>query len=173
VRKLTSAKRTLSYALAPLALVIGPALAWGHTPDAPASEVPGDWLWLGALLVASLFVLRARGRPRSRPTASRPLLAHTMSRRRWLSVAVTSVVLFYAAEAPPHTVHHGLDHVNPQECPVLAVSGHTNGELANDPCLLSLTPLPFTGSAPIFDPVPLEKPPYKISRTRAPPSLSV
>ncbi len=92
---------------------------------------------------------------------------------RRLSVAAAALLLFYAAEAPPHTVHHGLDYVDPQGCPVLAVSDQTSGELANDPCLLSLTLLPFTDSAQIFDPVPLEKPLYKISRTRAPPSLSV
>lgn len=173
MREHTPARPKFFRALAPLALIIGPGLAWGHTPDAPASEVPGDWLWLGALLVATLFVLWARRRPRARPTASRLLLAHTMSRRRWLSIAVTSLLLFYAAEAPPHTIHHGLDHDSAPDCPILAISDQTSGEL---PDLLTLgipALLPSTDTAPILDLIPLERSLYAVPRNRAPPpSLS-
>jgi hypothetical protein len=169
MREHTPARPKLSRALALLALVIGPGLAWGHTPDAPASGVPGDWLWVGALLVASLFVLRARRRPRFRPTASRLLLAPTMTRRRWLSVAVTSLLLFYAAETPPHSVHHGLDHDSAPNCPILAISDQTSGE---PPDLLTLNipaPLPSTATATTLDLIPCERSFYAVPRPRAPP----
>jgi hypothetical protein len=92
-----------------------------------------------------------------------------MCQRRWLSVAVASLLLFYAAEAAPHTVHHGLDHVNPQECPVLAISDQTSGELPDLPTLGIVTLLPFTDTAPVLDLIPSERSLYAVPRNRAPP----
>jgi hypothetical protein len=88
---------------------------------------------------------------------------------RWLSVVVASLLLLYAAEAAPHTVHHGLDHDSAPDCPVLAISDQTNGEPANDagPALLPLPP--FTRAVPILELVHPDKSFYEVLRTRAPP----
>ncbi len=96
-----------------------------------------------------------------------------MGQERWLSLAASLFLLSFAALSAPHTVHHGLDHVNPQECPVLAVSDQTNGDLPDLLTLNNLAPLPSSDTAPILDLIPFERTLYAVPRNRAPPpSLS-
>ena len=95
-----------------------------------------------------------------------------MSPNRWLSLAASLFLLSFAALSAPHTVHHGLDHFDPQECPVLAISDQTNGDL---PDLLThsiLTLLPLTDGAPILDLIPFERSRYAVPQNRAPPLSS-
>jgi hypothetical protein len=92
-----------------------------------------------------------------------------MRKKRRFAVAVTSLLLFYAAETPPHTVHHGLDHDSAADCPVLAISDQTSGELPHLLTLSLLAPLPSNETAPIPDLIPFEKSLYAVPRPRAPP----
>ncbi|HET8580185.1 MAG TPA: hypothetical protein VFL31_04230 [Nitrospiraceae bacterium] len=96
-----------------------------------------------------------------------------MGKNRWLSIAAGLFLLSFTVLSAPHTVHHGLDHVNPQDCPVLAISDQTNGELPDLLTLSILTLLPSTDSAPILDLIPSERSLFEVPRNRAPPpSLS-
>lgn len=94
-----------------------------------------------------------------------------MCKNRWLSLAVSLFLLSFAALSAPHTVHHGLDPVNPQECPVLAVSDQTNRELPDSSSLSLLALPPSTDSALTLDLIPIEKSLYAVPRTRAPPPV--
>ena len=96
MREGPSARRTLLHILATFAGVIGPGLAWGHSPEGPAAEDPGGWLWLGALLLAAVFVvLRATRKPWSRPIASPPL-----------RLGILGVLTLYLVTLGPHLSHH-------------------------------------------------------------------
>lgn len=90
-----------------------------------------------------------------------------MEKDRRLTLAVIAFLLFFAATAPPHTVHHGLDHFDHKDCPVLAASDQTTGELPDGLSLPIL--LPFTDDLPTFYQVVFEKSVYRTYRNRAPP----
>ncbi|MFQ5881753.1 MAG: hypothetical protein ACE5I9_04690 [Candidatus Methylomirabilales bacterium] len=90
-----------------------------------------------------------------------------MSKARWLSLANVGLLLSFAVIAPPHTVHHGVDAADTQECPVLTATDQTNAE---HPDNLSLTIfLPRTEDLSIFHHILLERPAYQVHRSRAPP----
>lgn len=90
-----------------------------------------------------------------------------MSKRHWLSLALVSLFLSYVVLSPPHTVHHGLHDVDPQECPVYEITTQTNGDL---PDILPLpTPLLLTNALPTFDLILPEKFAFLAHRSRAPP----
>lgn len=95
-----------------------------------------------------------------------------MGKNRWLSLAASLFLLYFTALSAPHTVHHGLDHFDPQECPVLAISDQTNGELPDLLTLSILTLLPSTDTAPILDLIPFERSLYEVPRNRPPPLSS-
>lgn len=90
-----------------------------------------------------------------------------MGKNHWLSLVVISQFLFFIVTAPPHTVHHGLHDVDPQECPVLAATLQADGEPPDDFCLAIL--LPCTHDLPIFDSIPRVISTYSTFRSRAPP----
>lgn len=95
-----------------------------------------------------------------------------MGKNRWLSLAASLFLLSFTVLGAPHTVHHGLDHFDPQECPILAISDQTNGELPDLLTLNILALLPSTDNAPILDLIPCERSLYAVPRNRAPPLSS-
>lgn len=93
--------------------------------------------------------------------------AEQMSRTRLLSLITVGLLFSLAVLAPPHTVHHGPDVVDPNECPVLATAHQTNIDLPETPSVPIL--LLSTHDAPIFELFSPETPARRAYRSRAPP----
>lgn len=90
-----------------------------------------------------------------------------MSKNRWLSLAVLGQFVFFVVTAAPHTVHHGLDDVDSQECAVFAATLHADGQLPEDLSLSII--LSCTHDVSISHHIFVQKQVWEDYRTRAPP----
>ena len=92
-----------------------------------------------------------------------------ISKKDWRSLGLLLLFLWYAVMTPPHTVHHGLDTEDSPDCRVRAIADQTGGKLPDDIAVtFLLLPLSRRTAIPYYH-IPLEKSPYKVSRSCAPP----
>lgn len=149
-------------------VIAGPAAAHVATPEAPAAVLPATEI------PAALPTPTAAPAPPALPwylPAALALGALATWHRPRRAVAVTLALLLcvFAFENALHSVHHGFDAQQQEECTVAAASAHLAAVQVDDPGLSSLV-LPVVGQAEAAPPASTPARFLSPDQGRAPPS---